>query len=169
MDEYVSYVENEIAFENIFKPYYKEAIGSYSDIYDLSIHYGIASVNLSIGYKYQHTKKEILYPKIFEITNAKLSKILPLLERQYTCETFQTFSYNDIYNYDFDYYNYTMPFDYEYKYLYIHPYEVIQIDNNLISIFNYLTYDEKILTIEEALKMKQLPKKLKREVKKWLG
>lgn len=64
--EYVTYnsfpeeIETEINSLNLKKSY-----GSYSDIYDLSEHYLIPSINLGIGYYYQHTNME--YLNVFEL------------------------------------------------------------------------------------------------------
>ncbi len=75
------------------------ALGSYSDIMDLTNHYGIQSFNLSVGYYNQHTKDEyldynnlinVLIPRysnlISEIESIKSSFNMPLETDDYTYE-----------------------------------------------------------------------------------
>lgn len=55
--------------------FHKE-IGSYSDIVELSEKWGVASVNLSIGYENEHSSLETISPSFMELTKDKVIKIL---------------------------------------------------------------------------------------------
>ena len=60
-DEYVTYVDVSDEVEKYIESFgYISSIGSYSDIADLTEHYLIPAVNISIGYYSQHTNKERL-------------------------------------------------------------------------------------------------------------
>lgn len=67
-DEYVTYVMVSKKIDEYIQSFgYIEGNGSYSDVYDLSAHYKIPSVNCSVGYYHQHTKKEFLVLDILEL------------------------------------------------------------------------------------------------------
>lgn len=66
-DDFVDYVE-EFGFV--------EAFGSFSDISILCSYWGIAGVNLSIGYKNEHSYREMLYTAPLLATIDKVSKML---------------------------------------------------------------------------------------------
>lgn len=64
-------------FENYLEPYgFKTDWGSYSDIATIAPKWGVAAVNLSIGYMDEHTKCERLYVDWMLDTIAKVKNIL---------------------------------------------------------------------------------------------
>lgn len=75
-------------------PDYSEAIGSFSDVAELCPAYGIAGVNVSIGFGYEHTKDEFLdvnaWRRTVECTRAFLGgpplPMMPYVDNSYTCQ-----------------------------------------------------------------------------------
>jgi len=72
---YSGHIPNEI--KDYVESYgFVESHGSYSDIADLTNHYEIPSVNLSIGYYYQHTQKERLHIDEMNLTVRRVAQML---------------------------------------------------------------------------------------------
>lgn len=71
--------------------HFVEAIGSYSDIYDLSKAYNIPSVNISTGYFNEHTKREYLMLNYLELN---INRVFNIVNVGFAC-------YPDTYLYDY--------------------------------------------------------------------
>ena len=67
---------------------YKQAYGSYTDVVDLSTETGLACLNLSVGYRNQHTKREDLVLADLDFTLDIMLNSLPsaLYEKKYEAE-----------------------------------------------------------------------------------
>jgi hypothetical protein len=86
--EFVTYVNNPVEVNLYIERHgFHKKTGSYSDIRDFSTKTKIPSVNLSVGYYYEHTKSEYLCIDELELTISRLMKIIenPIKER-YPCE-----------------------------------------------------------------------------------
>ncbi len=71
------------AFEDYILSYgWQRAFGSFSDISILSPFYNIPSVNLSVGYNYQHSTKERLDLEVLERTKERVKDMLLEFERK---------------------------------------------------------------------------------------
>ncbi len=69
-----------------------KGLGSYSDITDLTAHYEIPSVNLSIGYYHQHTRNERLHIDEMEFTINRVVRMLqnPISELHVCKDTYDS-------------------------------------------------------------------------------
>ena len=76
---------------------YRHAHGSYSDIHNLTATYKIPSVNISVGYYFQHTPSEILN---WSYLNESLDKLIRIVENMYNIPEYE---YKSIYKYEYDY------------------------------------------------------------------
>jgi len=72
-DKWVKYIE---------KFGFKETTGSFSDVGHLANHYGVCGVNLSAGYKKEHTSDETLHLPTLEATIEKSKKIIADLAKK---------------------------------------------------------------------------------------
>ena len=76
-NEYVSYTPLPDQVKTYIEKFgFKENRGSYSDIADLSEEYLVPSLNLSVGYYHQHTKKEYLNLKEMKEISRKMNFII---------------------------------------------------------------------------------------------
>ncbi len=107
--------ENDAVFyDNISTDFYtfimsygwQEAVGSFSDISILTPYYNIPSVNLSVGYRYQHTKYETLDLNILNQTYERVKQMLLEYDnRQFKVdvdlEQIEFYNLLKLYGYDF--------------------------------------------------------------------
>lgn len=81
-------------FENFIEQYgFETQMGTFSDICSLCPRWGIAGVNLSIGYRNEHSVSEVLFVKHMLNTIDKVKKILTDC-----CETTPTFVYYSLWH-----------------------------------------------------------------------
>ena len=81
-DEYVYYSwELPAEVHAIAKNYgFVEGMGSYSDVRDLTDHYGVPHLNLSAGYYNQHSKREVLDWTALEMTINRVTRMMADVE-----------------------------------------------------------------------------------------
>lgn len=80
---------------------FKTAIGSFTDIVELSDAWDVASVNLSIGYFNEHTFSETIHIRLMENTISKVKKILDDVKR-HPNEYFEYLPNYPYYEYEYD-------------------------------------------------------------------
>lgn len=101
-EDSVFYRCDNMDFENYINELgFKTAFGSFSDISILCPEWGVAGVNLSIGYYHAHTESEILVLKQWEETVTK-AKVL-LSREEFPVFEYDTFVYEEHHSYDYSF------------------------------------------------------------------